>query len=162
MLTFNCTQDSKTGCKFIKKVYDKSSEVRCRSQRKEESPSGPTDGHDINISDSMRGQEVVVANKQSSFSWLSMSKQCVRLNKKGERDGRGRKDGKGEGQRGGGKMRKYSDVKYLQKEASREVRRGQLIDASDNTPHPFSSSNTICGASIRSELSLGHIPKFRL
>ena len=103
MLTFNCTQDSKTGCKFIKKVYDKSSEVRCRSQRKEESPSGPTDGHDINISDSMRGQEVVVADKQSSFSWLSMSKQCVRLNKKGERDGRDGKDGKGEGQREKGK-----------------------------------------------------------
>ncbi|GER32082.1 ADP-ribose pyrophosphatase [Striga asiatica] len=32
---------------------------------------------------------------------------------------------------------------YLQKDASRDVRRGQPIKASDNTPHPFNSSDTI-------------------
>lgn len=56
------------------------------------------------------------------------------------------------------KKEKKSD---LQKEASKEVKRGQLIDALDSTPHPFNSSNTIRGASIWSAFSLGHIPKLR-
>uniref|UniRef100_A0A2P2MDT8 Uncharacterized protein n=1 Tax=Rhizophora mucronata TaxID=61149 RepID=A0A2P2MDT8_RHIMU len=33
------------------------------------------------------------------------------------------------------------------------------MDASDNTPHPFNSSDTMHGASILSMLNLGHIPK---
>lgn len=66
--TFNCKQESKTGCKFVKKVYDRSSEIKCRSQRKDESPSGPTEGQDIKINDSISGQDAVVADKQSSVS----------------------------------------------------------------------------------------------
>lgn len=49
----------------------------------------------------------------------------------------------------------------LQKEASKEVRSGQLIVASDTTPQPFNSREAICGASITSTFSLGHIPKLR-
>ena len=49
----------------------------------------------------------------------------------------------------------------LQKEASSDVKSGQFINASDKTPHPFSSSNTMVGGSILSTLSLGHIPKLR-
>lgn len=69
-LTFSCEQDSKTGCRLTKKVYDKSSRVKFGSQRREQSPSNPIDGHDINISDSISGHERVVADKQSSVSWL--------------------------------------------------------------------------------------------
>lgn len=35
------------------------------------------------------------------------------------------------------------------------------MEASDNTPHPFNSSNTIHAASIWREFSLGHIPRFK-
>jgi hypothetical protein len=52
--------------------------------------------------------------------------------------------------------RKHRD---LQNEASRDVKRGQLIVASDNTPHPFNSRDTMNGASMLSMFSLGHIPK---
>lgn len=69
-ITFSCKQDSKTGCRFIKKVYDKSSTVKRGSHCKEYSPSEPTDGQDININDSISGQDAVVADKQSSLSWL--------------------------------------------------------------------------------------------
>lgn len=69
-LTFNCGQDSKTGCRFTKKVYDKSSRVKFGSQRREQSPSKPIDGHDININDSINLHDAVVADKQSSVSWL--------------------------------------------------------------------------------------------
>ena len=73
-LTFSCEQDSKTGCKLTKKVYDKSSRVKFGSRRKEQSPSKPIDGHDININDSMNGHEAVVADKHSSVSWLYAKK----------------------------------------------------------------------------------------
>ena len=73
-LTFSCEQDSKIGCKLTKKVYDKSSRVKLGSQRKEQSPSKPIDGHDININDSINGQEAVVADKHSSVSWLYVIK----------------------------------------------------------------------------------------
>ena len=63
-----CKQDSKIGCKLTKKVYDKSRYVKLGSQRREKRPSEPTEGHDINTKESMRGQEAVVADKQSSFS----------------------------------------------------------------------------------------------
>lgn len=69
-LAFSCEQDSKTGSKVVKKVYDKSRTVKFGSQRREQSPSEPTDGHDININDSISGHEAVVADKQSSISWL--------------------------------------------------------------------------------------------
>ena len=49
----------------------------------------------------------------------------------------------------------------LQNEASSDVKSGQLMDASDSTPHPFNSSETIYGASMQSILNLGHIPKLR-
>ena len=49
----------------------------------------------------------------------------------------------------------------LQKEASRDVRSGQLMNASDSTPHPFNSSETINGASMLSVFNFGHIPKLR-
>ena len=61
-------QELKTGCKSIKKVYDKSRYVRLLSQRKEERPSEPTEGQDIKINLSMRGHEIVVADKHSSVS----------------------------------------------------------------------------------------------
>ena len=48
----------------------------------------------------------------------------------------------------------------LQKEASRDVNIGQLMDASDSPPHPFNSSWTMDGASMWSALNLGQIPKF--
>jgi len=73
-LTFSCEQDSKTGCKLTKKVYDKSSRVKFGSRRKEQSPSKPIDGHDININDSINGHEAVVADKHSSVSWLYAKK----------------------------------------------------------------------------------------
>jgi len=50
---------------------------------------------------------------------------------------------------------------HLQKEASKDVKRGQLSDASDSTPHPFNSSETINMASMLSIFNLGHIPKLR-
>jgi len=50
---------------------------------------------------------------------------------------------------------------HLQKEASKDVKRGQLTDASDSTPHPFSSSETIAMASMLSIFNFGHIPKLR-
>jgi len=69
-LTFSCVQDSKTGCKLTKKVYDKSSRVKFGSRCKEQSPSKPIDEHDININDSINGHEAVVADKHSLVSWL--------------------------------------------------------------------------------------------
>lgn len=33
--------------------------------------------------------------------------------------------------------------KYLQKDASKDVNRGQIMDASDSTPQPFNSRDTI-------------------
>lgn len=35
---------------------------------------------------------------------------------------------------------KQSSLSWLQKEASRDVNIGQLMDASDSPPHPFNSS----------------------
>lgn len=32
---------------------------------------------------------------------------------------------------------------HLQKDASKDVKRGQIIDASDSTPQPFNSRDTI-------------------
>ena len=37
---------------------------------------------------------------------------------------------------------------HLQKEASKDVKRGQLSDASDSTPHPFNSSELNQGEKI--------------
>jgi len=68
--TFSCKQESKTGCKFTKKVYDKSRTVKFGRQNRDRRPSEPIDGHDININDSINGHETVVADKQSSVSWL--------------------------------------------------------------------------------------------
>lgn len=50
---------------------------------------------------------------------------------------------------------------HLQKDASKHVKRGQLINASDKTPHPFNSRETICVAPIQSTFNLGQMPKFR-
>lgn len=58
-------------------------------------------------------------------------------------------------------MEKKDAFNDLQKEASSDVKSGQFINASDMTPHPFSSSNTIDGASMLSVFSLGHIPRLR-
>lgn len=41
--------------------------------RKDASPSGPTEGHDIKTKDSISGHEVDVADKKSSLSWLRKS-----------------------------------------------------------------------------------------
>lgn len=49
----------------------------------------------------------------------------------------------------------------LQKEASRDINSGQLMDASERTPHPFNSSEIIFGASMLSRFNFGHIPKLR-
>lgn len=49
----------------------------------------------------------------------------------------------------------------LQKEASIDAKSGQLMDASDKTPHPFNSSETMKGASMLIILNLGQIPKLR-
>ena len=70
LFTFSCLQESKTGCRVTRKVYDKSSRARFGSQCREQSPSNPIDGQDININDSISGQARVVADKQSSVSWL--------------------------------------------------------------------------------------------
>ena len=35
------------------------------------------------------------------------------------------------------------------------------MNASDSTPHPFNSSETINGASMLSVFNFGHIPKLR-
>lgn len=48
---------------------------------------------------------------------------------------------------------------YLQKEASKDVSKGQLITTSDRTPQPFSSSTVINNASMWSVLNLGQIPR---
>lgn len=50
---------------------------------------------------------------------------------------------------------------YLQKDASRDISSGQLMDASESTPHPFNSSEIILGASRLSVPNFGHIPKLR-
>ena len=44
-----------------------------RRQRKDESPSGPTEGHDIKTNVSISGHEDAVADKKSSLSWLRES-----------------------------------------------------------------------------------------
>jgi len=69
-LTFSCKQESKTGCMFTKKVYDKSRTVKFGRQYRDRRPSEPIDEHDININDSISGHETVVADKQPSVSWL--------------------------------------------------------------------------------------------
>lgn len=68
IFTFSCEQESKTGCRFTKKVYDKSRRAKFGSHCREQSPSNPIDGHDININDSISGHARVVADKQSSVS----------------------------------------------------------------------------------------------
>lgn len=50
---------------------------------------------------------------------------------------------------------------HLQKDASRDVRRGQSMNASVRTPQPFSSSETISGACTWSTFNFGNVPKFK-
>jgi len=54
-------------------VYDKSRTDKCGSRCKESSPSEPTEGQDIKINDPISGQDAVVADKQSSLSWLHVN-----------------------------------------------------------------------------------------
>ena len=70
VLTTNCEQVSKTGCKLVRNVYDKSSSVRRRRQCKEESPSTPMDKQEDKIRDSIRGHEADVIDNESSISCL--------------------------------------------------------------------------------------------
>lgn len=118
--------------------------MRFGSQCRESSPSEPTDGHDININDSINGQEAAVADKQSSISWLY--NQTVNISSQKRRTSG---------------VKKKQTQHHLQKEASRDFNKGQLIDASESTPHPFNSSVVIFGASMLSVFSFGHIPKLR-
>ena len=58
------------GSRFIKQVYDKSRTDKFWRPFKEEKPTEPIEEHDISTSDSISGQEAVIAGRQSSLSWL--------------------------------------------------------------------------------------------
>lgn len=73
-LTTNCEQVTKTGCKLVKNVYDKSSSVRNLSERREESPATPMAKQEDRIKDSIRGQEADVIANESSRSCLQKQK----------------------------------------------------------------------------------------
>ncbi|GKB90216.1 microrchidia 6-like protein isoform X1, partial [Tanacetum coccineum] len=60
-----CKQEWKTGCKCVK-VSERSNDVKFGSRHRDKSPSEPTNGHEISISDSIKGHEVV-ADKQLSL-----------------------------------------------------------------------------------------------